>query len=543
MSLHQPLTLFSRARSLSALCVFTVACALTLSAHSQDVLTYHNNIARTAFDNAETTLTLTNVNSTTFGKLFIAPADGLVDAEPLYVSSVSVAGVIHNLLIVVTENDSVFAYDADTAGSSLWHTSTLLPGEVPSDDHGCGQITPQIGITSTPVIRRPKNGDPVIYVVAMSKDTSGNYYQRLHALDATSGAELYGGPATITGQYPGTGDDSSGGFVIFDPEQYAERASLLLVNNTVYLAWASHCDSRPYTGWVMGYNATTLEQTTILNLTPNADRGAIWNSGGGMAADSKGNIFLAQANGVFDTTLNAGGFPDEGDYGNALLRLSTKGGLAVADYWVMYNQSVENPHDSDLGSGGAILLTEKDSTGKIWDLALAAGKDENLYIVNRENMGKYNSTRNNIYQELTDALPGSIFSTPAAINSSVYYCPKNSPILKFEFSDAKLVATTIKTTTSFISPGATPSISSNAGKNSIVWASQNTDPAILDAYNATTLVELYDSTQAPNGRDSFGVGNKYITPMIANGKVYVGTTNGVGAFGLLPAPTKNQEKK
>jgi hypothetical protein len=542
MQLHQTPRVLSHSRSLPILLLFAIVCALTPSARSQDVLTYHDNNARTGLDNEETILTLANVNYNTFGLLFIAPADGHVDAEPLYLSSVSVAGATHNLLIVATENDTVYAYDADT-GANLWQITTLLPGEVASDNLGCNLISPTIGITSTPVISRPPTGDPVIYVVAMSKDTSGNYYQRLHALDATSGAELYGGPATITGQYPGTGDDSSGGFVIFDPEQYAERASLLLVNNTVYLAWASHCDSRPYTGWVMGYNATTLEQTTILNLTPNADRGAIWNSGGGMAADSKGNIFLAQANGVFDTTLNAGGFPDEGDYGNALLRLSTKGGLAVADYWVMYNQSVENPHDSDLGSGGAILLTEKDSTGKIWDLALAAGKDENLYIVNRENMGKYNSTRNNIYQELTDALPGSIFSTPAAINSSVYYCPKNSPILKFEFSDAKLVATTIKTTTSFISPGATPSISSNAGKNSIVWASQNTDPAILDAYNATTLVELYDSTQAPNGRDSFGVGNKYITPMIANGKVYVGTTNGVGAFGLLPAPTKNQEKK
>jgi hypothetical protein len=542
MQLHQTPRVLSHSRSLPILLLFAIVCALTPSARSQDVLTYHDNNARTGLDNEETILTLANVNYNTFGLLFIAPADGHVDAEPLYLSSVSVAGATHNLLIVATENDTVYAYDADT-GANLWQITTLLPGEVASDNLGCNLISPTIGITSTPVISRPPTGDPVIYVVAMSKDTSGNYYQRLHALDATSGAELYGGPATITGQYPGTGDDSSGGFVIFDPEQYAERASLLLVNNTVYLAWASHCDSRPYTGWVMGYNATTLEQTTILNLTPNADRGAIWNSGGGMAADSKGNIFLAQANGVFDTTLNAGGFPDEGDYGNALLRLSTKGGLAVADYWVMYNQSVENPHDSDLGSGGAILLTEKDSTGKIWDLALAAGKDENLYIVNRENMGKYNSTRNNIYQELTDALPGSIFSTPAAINSSVYYCPKNSPILKFEFSDAKLVATTIKTTTSFISPGATPSISSNAGKNSIVWASQNTDPAILDAYNATTLMELYDSTQAPNGRDSFGVGNKYITPMIANGKVYVGTTNGVGAFGLLPAPTKNQEKK
>jgi hypothetical protein len=514
--------------------LLAILCALTPAARSQDVLTYHNNNSRTGFDNDETTLTLANVNYNTFGLLFVAPADGHVDAEPLYLSSVPIAGVTHNLLIVATENDTVYAYDADT-GANLWQITALLPGEVASDDIGCSLVSPIIGITSTPVIMRPAKGDPVIYVVAMSKDTSGNYYQRLHALDATSGAELHGGPVTITAQYPGTGDGSSGGFVVFDPEQYVERASLLLVNNTVYLAWASHCDHRPYTGWIMGYNATTLAQTTVLNLTPNAHQGAIWNSGGAMAADNQGNIFLAQANGVFDTTLNPAGFPDEGDYGNAFLRLTAKGGLAVADYWVMYNQSSENLHDTDLGSGGAILVSQKDSTGKIWDLALAAGKDENLYILNRESMGKYNSTKNEIYQQLTDALPGSIFSTPAAFNNSVYYCPKNSPILKFQFSNAKLSATTIKTTTSFISPGATPGISANAGKNAIVWASQNTDPAVLNAFNASTLVELYDSNQAPNGRDHFGVGNKYITPMIANGKVYVGTTNGVGAFGLLPA--------
>ena len=542
MLLHQPPVVRSHSRthiqSLPALLLFLFASLCALPAYSQDVLTYHNNNSRTGLNNEETTLTLANVNYNTFGLLFIAPADGRVDAEPLYLSSVSISGIAHNLLIVATENDTVYAYDADT-GANLWQITTLLPGEVASDDIGCSLVSPTIGITSTPVIMRPAKGDPVIYVVAMSKDTSGNYYQRLHALDATSGAELYGGPVAITAQYPGTGDGSSGGFVVFDPEQYVERASLLLVNNTVYLAWASHCDHRPYTGWIMGYDATTLAQTTVLNLTPNAHQGAIWNAGGGMAADNKGDIFLAQANGVFDTTLNAAGFPDEGDYGNALLRLSTTSGLAVADYWEMYNQSTENSHDTDLGSGGVILVTEKDSTGKIWDLALAAGKDKNVYIVNRSNMGKFNSKSNKIYQQLTDAV-GPIFSTPAAFNNSIYYGGKNSPIQEFQFSDAKLLTTPVaQTTTSFISPGATPSISANAGKNAIVWASQNTDPAILDAYNASTLVELYDSTQAPNGRDSFGVGNKYITPLIANGKVYVGTTNGVGAFGLLPAPTKH----
>jgi hypothetical protein len=519
--------------SLAAALIVTLSCIVATSALAQDVLTYHNNNARTGLDNKEAILNYSNVNSSAFGKLFVVPADGLVDGEPLYLSSVSIAGVTHNLLIVVTENDSVYAYDADT-GTSLWHASTLESGETPSDNRGCSQVTPKIGITSTPAIVRPKSGDPAIYVVAMSKDSSGNYYQRLHALDATTGAELYGGPVDIAAQYPGTGDNSSNGYVIFDPAQYKERAGLLIVNDTIYLAWASHCDNRPYTGWIMGYNITTLKQTTVLNLTPNGNEGAIWGSGAGMAADGDGNIILLDANGVFDTTLTSSGFPDEGDYGNAFLRVTTKGGLAVADYFEMDNENSENLNDVDLGSGGTLLVTQKDSTGKVWDLAVGAGKDSNLYVVDRTNMGKFNSTSNNIYQELAGGLPGGVWSMPAALENNIYYGPVGSPLLLFQFKDAQLLANPVaQTTTSFGYPGATPSISTDGGKNAIVWATENTNPAVLHAYNAKTLVELYNSNQAASGRDHFGAGNKFITPMIANGKVYVGTTTGVGVFGLL----------
>ncbi len=507
--------------------------ALAATAGAQDVLTYHNNNLRTGFDNKETVLTQSNVNSATFGKLFVVPADGLVDAEPLYLSAVTIGGVTHNLLIVATEHGSMYAYDADT-GASIWHITTLKSGETTSDNRGCSQVTPEIGITSTPVISRPKAGNPVIYVVAMSKDGSGKYHQRLHALDATTGGELHGGPVDIVAQYPGTGDNSSGGFVIFDPAQYKERAGLLLFNGTVYLAWASHCDFRPYTGWVMGYNMNTLAQTTVLNVTPNGNEGAIWASGAGMAVDGSGNIILLDANGVFDTTLNSSGFPADGDYGNAFLRLTTKGGLAVADYFEMDNEASENSSDTDLGSGGALLVSQKDSTGKLWNLAVGAGKDSNLYVVDRTNMGKFNTGSNNIYQELKGALPGGVWSMPAALNGNIYYGPVGSPILEFQFKNAKLQTSPVaKTSNSFGYPGATPSISANSGQNGIVWATENTSPAVLHAYNSKTLIELYNSNQAANGRDHFGNGNKYITPMIANGKVYVGTTNGVGVFGLL----------
>ncbi len=522
-------------RSLAKLLLVVLAFVLAKPAQSQDVLTYHNNNSRTGLDSKETALTLSNVNSAMFGKLFVVRADGLVDAEPLYVSAVTIAGVAHNLLIVATENDSVYAYDADT-GASLWHVTVLKSGETPSDNRGCSQVTPQIGVTSTPVVVRPKTGNPVIYVVAMSKDSSSTYHQRLHALDATTGGELHGGPADISAKYPGTGDDSSGGYVIFDPAQYKERAGLLVIGSTVYLAWASHCDIRPYTGWIMGYNINTLKQTTVLNLTPNGNEGAIWGAGAGMAADGSGNIFLLDANGVFDTSLNGSGFPSEGDYGNAFLHVTTKGGLAVADYFEMDNEASENGSDTDLGSGGTLLVSQKDSTGKTWELAVGAGKDSNLYVVNRTNMGKFSASENNIYQELAGALPGGIWSMPAAFDGNIYYGPVGSPLLDFRFKNAKLLTTAVaKTTNSFGYPGATPSISANGEKNAIVWASENTSPAVLHAYNAKTLEELYNTNQAANSRDHFGNGNKFITPMIANGKVYVGTTTGVGVFGLLGA--------
>jgi hypothetical protein len=537
-------TYFRAVSSYSFLLAVVISLFAARMVAAQDVLTYHNNNLRSGVDSAETTLTLGNVNSNSFGKLFTVAVDGLVDAEPLYLSAVPISGNgTHNVLIVATENDSVYAFDAD-AGSPLWQISALGVGETPSDDRGCGQVTPEIGITSTPVISRPSGTNGVIYVVAMSRDGSGNYYQRLHALDATSGAEMYGGPVAIAAQYPGDGDNSSGGYVIFDPSQYKERSGLLLAGERVYLTWASHCDIRPYTGWVMAYNAATLKQTSVMNVTPNGSGGAVWGSGAGLASDGAGNLFFLDANGTFDTTLTGGGFPSSGDYGNGFIRLTTEGGLAVADYFEMDDGVQESEEDSDLGSGGAIVLQQmKDASGTTWDLAAGAGKDGNLYIVNRQSMGEFNSGSNNIYQELDGVLPGGMWAMPAYGAGRLFYGPVGSPILEFKFTDAKLGATPIaKTATSFGYPGATPSISSDGLKNGILWATEYTNPAVLHAYNAESLVELYNTNQAAGGRDNFGAGNKFITPMIANGKVYVGTTTGVGVFGLLGDPSKGKGK-
>jgi hypothetical protein len=373
----------------------------------------------------------------------------------------------------------------------------------------------------------------------MSKDASGNYFQRLHALDITTGQEEFGGPRDIQATFPGTGDNSSGGNVVFDPKQYKERPGLLLLNHIVYTSWSSHCDIRPYTGWIMGYDESTLVQVSMLNITPNGSDGSNWASGAGPATDTNGNIYFLVANGTFDTTLDGNGFPIQGDYGNAFIKLSTgSSGLKVADYFNMFNTTDESSGDVDLGSGGALVLPDMtDARGMTRRLAVGAGKDTNIYLVDRDNMGKFNLTTNAIYQELPAALGGQEFGAPAYFNGSTYYGAVGDSIRAFQFSTARLSTTPSSTTNNvFGFPGATPSISAHGAGNGIVWAAENTDPAVLHAYDATDLSrELYSSNQA-GGRDQFGTGNKFIAPTIVNGKVYVGTANGVGVFGLLGSP-------
>jgi Immunoglobulin I-set domain len=509
----------------------------TVAPSATDVLTYHNDIARTGQNLNETILTMSNVTSAKFGKLGLYSVDGLVDAQPLYASSVVVpSNGTHNILIAATEHDSVYAFDADT-GATIWHSSMLKSGETTSDNRGCSQVTPEIGVTSTPVIDRTSGTNGAVYVVAMSKDGSGNYHQRLHALDLALGAELFNGPTEIQAMYPGTGDNSNGTSVMFDPGQYEDRAGLLLMNGIVYTGWTSHCDIRPYTGWIIAYSKSTLAQTSVLNITPNGNEGAIWMAGAGLAADTSGNIYFLDANGDFDTTLNSSGFPSNGDYGNAFMKLSTSAGLAVADYFEMYNQSSENGSDTDLGSGGAMVLPDlNDGAGHTMHLAVGAGKDSNLYVVNRDSMGKFNPSNNNsIYQELAGALPGGVFAMPAYFSNTVYYGSVGNPIQAFTITNAKLsTSAAAHTANSFGYPGATPSVSANGASNGIVWAVENSSPAVLHAFDAGTLNELYNSNQAASGRDHFGNGNKFMVPTIVNGKVFVGTPNGVAVFGLLP---------
>lgn len=511
-----------------------------------NILTYHDNNARTGENSNESILKPGNVNSREFGKVGFLSVQGLVDAEPLYVSQLGISSTKHNVVFVVTEHDLAYAFDADTF-AKLWQVSLLGPDEKPSDNRGCGQVTPEIGVTSTPVIDLRGGSHGVIYVVAMSKDSSGKYYQRLHALDLSTGKEVLGGPQTIEATFPGSALPNTKGQVDFDPKQYKERASLLLLNGNVYTSWASHCDYDPYTGWVMGYDANTLKQTSVLNIEPDGSEGAFWMAGDGPASDQQGYIYLLAGNGTFDTTLNSENFPEKGDFGNAFLKLAFSGGkLFVADYFDMHNTVAESRKDLDLGSGGVLVLPDmKDSSGKIRHLAVGAGKDDIIYLVDRDSMGKFNPDNDNaIYQEIpstgsdnSNGLGGSggVYSMPAYFNGTLYYGAVDDYLRAFKFEHARILTPAAsKTSITFGYPGATPSISSYGSQDGIVWAVENNTPAVLHAYDVADLShELYNSKQAGH-RDEI-TGNKFITPMIAAGKVFVGTPNGVAVFGLLPS--------
>ncbi len=508
---------------------------------SVDVTTYKYDNSRTGQNLKETKLTPANVNSATFGLLRQLSVDGKVDAQPLYLSGLTVNGAVHNVLFVATENDSVYAFDADS-GAQLWKVSLIPAGETVSDNVNCGNVAPTIGITSTPVIDRSAGAHGTMYVVAMTQSGT-SYHHRLHALDLTTGGELLGGPTVISASY-----QSNIGTVQFNSSQGNEHAAMLLNNGTIYTTWTSHCDHYYYAGWIMAYSATTLQQTAVLNVGINSGGigPAIWMAGSGPMVDSANNVYLITANGGFEASLDANGFPSMGDFGNSFMKISTAGGgLTVADYFAPYNTAFLSQHDLDLGAGGNLMLPPQvDSTGKTRNLMVGAGKDGNLYVVDRDSMGHFNTTTNNNWQTIpsifgnrgVDPLNGTdgVWSTPAYFNGHVYYSAVNHFLMSFSVTNALLSSAPVASgTVKFPYPGASPSVSANGTSNAIVWALYNATPAVLYALDATTLAQLYSSSDAANGRDQFGAGNKFIVPVVANGKVFVGTTNSVAVFGLL----------
>ncbi|HLY73618.1 MAG TPA: hypothetical protein VKU80_05825, partial [Planctomycetota bacterium] len=462
------------------------------------------------------------------------------------------------LVFVATQHDSVYAVDADL-GVQVWTVSFLSTNvtTVPYTDVGSSDITPEIGITSTPVI------DPaaqILYVLAKTKEGPGpayTYVQRLHALDLATGAEMLGGPVVIQASVPGTGDGSVGGVVSFDPLRNGQRSALLLLGGTLYIAWASHGDTPIYHGWVMGYDAHTLSQVSVWCASPNnptagstPGQAAIWMDGGGLATDGT-FLYFSTGNGYFDAnSLSA----SNTEYGDSFVKLSTAGGsLVVADYFTPFNQASLSSGDLDLGSGGVVLLP--DQGGAHPHLMLGGGKQALIYLIDRDNLGQFNASTDQVVQTVdlaalgitytpispsTGTAPG-IFSTPAYFNGTIYYKPAApdvsvncaSPLLAFPVSGGLLSTSPIQSSPTWGWPGSTPSISANGVANGIVWA-LDVGPAltnaVLHAFKASDLTELYNSTQ--NAGDALGKGVKFTVPTVANGKVYVGTAATLAIYGL-----------
>ena len=508
------------------------------------VTTQHNDNARTGQNLQETVLTPSNVNVKAFGKLWSYSVDGYVYAQPLYVPNVAIPGQgIHNVLYVVTEHDSVFALDADSIGGEkttpLWQASFIDPPNgitsISVDDVSCDDaIVPEFGITSTPVIDTSTN---TIYVLASTKE-NGALFNRLHALDMTTGAEKFGGPVTIQATYPGTGDGSSGGILTFDSVYEFSRAGLLLSNGNIHLAWASYCDNAPFHGLVMAYDKNTLQQTAVWAVTPNGEDGGIWMSGAGVAADASGNLFLATGNGTFGTSEDP-----VVDFGDSILKMAVNGNkYVVSDYFTPYDQKDLDKNDGDLGSGGVLLLP--DQSGQHVHELVEAGKGASIYVVDRDNMGHFNSANNSqIVQNITGQIRG-LFSVPAYWNNNVYFGAVGDKVKAFSLNNGLLSSTpTLMSPTSLGYPGASPAISANGTSNAILWALETPAGAqtVLHAYDATNLAsELYNTIQnAP--RDNVGGAVKFSVPTVANGRVYVGAVGAVSVYGILasmtPAPT------
>ena len=519
-------------------------------------VTHHNDTFRTGQNNSETALTTGNVNPTQFGKLFSYPVDGQIYGEPLWVPNLNINGVNHNVVFVATQNDSVYAFDADNATlypNPLWQSSFITPPgitAIPYTDVEKGlDINPKIGITATPVIDTTLG---VMFVEARTLNTTGTancpgevapqYFHYLHKLSLSTGAEMPGSPAIICAQVPGTGYDNVGGTVTFNSMRQNSRAGLLILNGNVFMAFSSLEDISPYHGWILGYSESTMAQTFIYNDTPNGNKGGIWHGGGGIPADASGNIYYTTGTGSFDNSIGGG---------ISFVKVTPTGTtLNVTDYFAPFNQAYENVEaiNLDLSSSGPMLLP--DQPGAITHEALVAGKSGTMYLVNRDNMSHFSATADNVIQSLYTTIGGAVtptgnWGTPAYFNGQVYIQGVKDVLKQFGISTypggtAILSGGPLAESAQVIGyPGTTPAISSNGTKNGIVWVVEadgaaSSKPATLWAYDAADITHSIYNSGASGKRDTAGAAVKFATPTVANGKVYVNTAVELDVYGLLP---------
>jgi uncharacterized repeat protein (TIGR03806 family) len=512
------------------------------------VLTFHYDNTRQGANTNETLLTPANVNTNTFGLLFSYAVDGFVYTEPLYVPNVSIPGQgVHNVVYVATENNTVYAFDADNNGGLLWQTN--LGTAALSNNHEFGDrynggnytdITPEVGITGTPVI------DPVsgtLYVDVRTRNvspTSTNYYHYVHALNIANGTERAYSPVQVTNSVPGVGVDNVGGVVTFNPRQQNQRPGLTLAGGMLYVAYGSFADTDPYHGWVIGFNATNLQSSAsyVFNTTPNATvatyganagEGALWMGGEGLCVDSNNNLYFLTANGSF--SANTGG----GDYSDSFIKLSTSSSLAVADYFTPADQGSLAGSDLDLGSGGTILLPDSVGSAAHPHLMVGAGKEGTIYLVDRDNLGHYNySGGDQVVQEMSQRIGGT-WAPPVFWNNLIYFQPSSAALSAFSISNANMTAVA----TSPVSVGSvngSPVISSQGNANGIAWVlndnSGGGSPGALYALNATNISQMFWNSTQMGSRDSTGPLVKMTTPTVVNGKVYVGGQYTLLVYGL-----------
>lgn len=511
--------------------------------YSTSVLTWHNDLARDGQDRIETTLTPGNVNASTFGKVASLPVDGQIYAQPLYYSNVKMAdGKRHNVVYVATEHDDVYAFDTDT-GTQLWHRSFIDPKNgittVPASATQTEDIFPEVGITGTPVID-PATG--TMYLVSKQANSSGKtttYHQYLRSISVRTGNDVGVGSKEIVASVAGAGEGYTGpddSMVPFDALKENQRPGLLLNNGVLYIGWASHGDTDPYHGWLISYNATNLRQITALNLSPDGLRAPVWMGAAAPSVDAAGNIYVATGNGTFSAAVGGR------DYANSVLRISQTGGrMKIADYFTPSNQATLNQNDKDVGSSGVTLLPN--------NLAVTSNKAGDVYLLNTQNLGGFSNTTNNNLQTVGTGLNGKAdFSTAAYFHGAIYYAGAGQSLVRVPLSGNRLATTPSGASTdAYDFPGTTVSISSHGNSDGIVWAIQRVTPAsdtgddgpmgnaVLHAYDATTMKELYSSDAAANNRDQAPAAIKFSVPTVADGKVMIGTANALVIYGLRPS--------
>ena len=498
------------------------------------VLSWHNDGGITGQNTSETLLTTGNVNQATFKKLFSYPLDDQSFAQPLYVANVVFpGGAQRNAVYVATASNTLYAFDADgNVKTPLWQKSLMPPGAKPVDGNTTGgiggPITPNFGITGTPVI---DGASGTLYAVTATQESGGQVH-RLHAIDISTGNEKFGGPVVIHASVSGTGSGSSNGQITFDPTVQLQRCALTLVNGVVYIAWASYQDFGSYHGWVMGYDASTLAQTAVWNSTPNGQRGGIWMAGAPISADSAGNLFLVVGNGTFDA--DSGGK----DYGDTFVKLTPSGNnFTVSDYFTPFDQATLSANDIDVGSSGFTMFP--DQPGSVPHLGLSAGKAGKIYLLNRDNMGKFQSgSDSQIVQSIPNALGmqpnDEDFSTAVYYNGNAYFIGNGDVIKQFQLQNGLLSTSPFaKGTHVYGYPGANMSVSSNGSSNGIVWVIEASGVNVLHAYDASDVSkELYNSSQA-GSRDQFGAAIRFTVPTVVNGKVFVAGQTQLAVFGLF----------